>query len=222
MLKRLVILTLALIVAGCGTATPTPTPTLPPPSVTPAPTVPPTATSLAEGWFSQSATPDPSPNCPDHYPWYFPNPVSECATTVLNTWAVMQRFERGLMVWFQEGGRVYLMLDDGSQFKPYVEAADTTTTPLPEADPGIVPPAGLYQPVLGFGKFWRGMVPGYEWVRERLGWALAPEVAYSSLWQCNNVTGDSARCYFTGPRDEILVVTRGASRYWAYWQGPVR
>jgi hypothetical protein len=134
----------------------------------------------------------------------------------------MQSFEHGLMAWFQGGGRTYVLTEDGSLFKPYQEAIDSGNLPLPDADPNIVPPSGLYQPVLGFAKFWRGLVPGYEWVRERLGWATAPEVGYSAFWQCNNASGDSARCYFTGPRDEIIVMTQGSVRYWNYWQGPVR
>jgi hypothetical protein len=126
------------------------------------------------------------------------------------------------MVWFQEGGRTFILHDDGSLLRPVYEASDGSDTPLPQADPNIVPPQGMYQPVLGFGKFWRGLVPGYEWVRERLGWATAPEVGYSALLQCNTAGGPAARCYFTGPRDEVLVMTRGIDRYWNYWQGPVR
>lgn len=134
----------------------------------------------------------------------------------------MQHFEHGLMVWFQRGGQTYVLIEDGSLFKPYQEAIDTGNLPLPEADPNLVPPSGLYQPVLGFAKFWRGLAPGYEWVRERLGWATAPEIGYSALWQCNNSTDDSARCYFTGPRDEIIAMARGRVQFWNYWQGPVR
>ncbi|MGQ0601725.1 MAG: hypothetical protein ACT4QE_08525, partial [Anaerolineales bacterium] len=201
MFRKLITALLALTVVGCQTSSPTPPPTAQVSSVTPAPPVPPTATSLAEGLPIRLATPDPSPNCPEHYPWFFNNTANECATTVLNTWGVLQWFERGLMVWFQEGGRTYLLLEDGSLFKPYVEATDAANSPLPETDPNIVPPDGRYQPVLGFGKFWRGQVPGYEWVRERLGWATAPEVGYSALLQCNNTLSEAARCYFTGPRD---------------------
>jgi len=126
------------------------------------------------------------------------------------------------MVWFQEGGRTYVLIEEGSLFKPFYEAMDLTGSSLPDPDPSLVSPPGLYQPVLGFAKFWRGLVPGYEWVRERLGWAVAPEVGYSALWQCNNSGGDAARCYFTGPRDEIIAMTRGSVLYWNYWQGPVR
>jgi hypothetical protein len=135
---------------------------------------------------------------------------------------VMQRFEDGNMVWFQDEGRTLILLDDGSPFRPYVRATDTSGAPLPGPDPSIVPPEGRYQPELGFAKFWRGLVPGYEWVRPALGWALEPEVAYSAFWQCNTAEGDGARCYFNGPRDEIIALTNGGALYWNYWQGPVR
>jgi len=186
------------------------------------PTAAPTPTALAEGLIAKLSTPDPSPNCPDHYPWFFENQAQECAAIVSNVWGVMQHFEGGLMVWFQDEGRTLILIDDGSLFKPYAPAFDLADTPLPGPDPAIVPPEGFYQPELGFAKFWRGLVPGYEWVRQRLGWATAPETAYSAFWQCNTAGDDSARCYFTGPRDEIIVLARGSAPYWNYWQGTVR
>ncbi len=196
------------------------------PSVTPAATPtqapPPTPTSLAEGLIVRLATPDASPDCPEHYPWFFENRARECADTVLNSGIVLQHFEGGLMVWTQEGGRTYVLLDDGSPFKPYQEVTDPTGGELPGPDPSIVPPAGLYQPLLGFARFWRGLAPGSEWVRDALGWATAPEQRYSAFWQCNTATGAAARCYFNGPQDEIIVLARGPVSYWTYWQGPVR
>jgi hypothetical protein len=213
---------------GSATATALPPPTRTPlasPTVLASPTaIAATPTALAEGWFMGAATPDPSPNCPDHYPWFFINPAqgNECASFVLNTWAALQRFEHGLMLWTQEGGRTYVLVDDGSPFRPYVEVSDPAGMPFPEPDPSIVPPAGLYQPELGFASFWRGLVPGTEWIRPALGWATAPEAQYSSFWQCNTASGEAARCYVTGPQDEILALARGPARYWTVVQGPVR
>ena len=182
----------------------------------------PRPTALGEGLITRLATPDPNPNCPDHYPWFFVNPAEECAATLLNTWSSFETFEHGLMLWTEEGGHTYVFIDDGSPFRPYQEVADFQGLPLPEADPSLSPPSGLYQPLLGFGKFWRGLVPGAEWVRGRLGWATAPETSYSALWQCNTSSGDAARCYVNGPRDEVLVLARGSAQYWTYWQRAVR
>jgi hypothetical protein len=190
--------------------------------LTPQPTVLATATTLADGVAIRLGTPDPSPNCPDHYPWFFDNPAEECAAALWNVWTAMQYFEHGLMVWFQEGGRTFVLIEDGSLFKPYHEVIDRRGLPLLAPDPAITPPAGLYQPILGFAKFWRGLAPGSEWVRQSLGWAVAPERGYSAFWQCNTASSDAMRCYFSGPGDEIIAMTRGSVRYWNYWQRPVR
>ena len=56
---------------------------------------------------------------------------------------------------------------------------------------------------------WLGPDELPEWVREALGWATAPETAYSAFWQCNTATGPGARCYFNGPRDELIAFTTG-------------
>jgi hypothetical protein len=42
-----------------------------------------------------------------------------------------------------------------------------------------VPPPGLYQPIRGFGKLWRT----HPEVRDRLGWATAPEQGFYTQWQ---------------------------------------
>lgn len=194
----------------------------PPPTETLAPTEPPTPTALVEGLGTRLGTPDPSPDCPEHYPWFFENTAAECADFVLNTWTVWQPFERGVMVWMQERGRTFVLVDDGSLFKPFHVVVDTQGLPFPEPDPSIMPPEGLYQPERGFALFWRGLAAGSEWVRGALGWATAPESAYSGLWQCNRAAGDGARCYFIGPRDEIVSLAVGDAAYWNYWQRAVR
>jgi hypothetical protein len=233
-----------LLAAACGltppAATSTPTPAPFGPTITPTPidqaatqtptaapaisSPPATPTSLADGLGVRLFSTDPNPRCPDHYPWFFDNHADECAATILNTWTVWQPFERGLMVWTQEGGRTYVLLDDGSPFKPYQLVSDPVGVPFPDPDPSIVPPAGFFVPERGFALFWRNVVPGHEWVRERLGWATAPEAAYSGLWQCR-VAGlpqpgpaeDVDRCYLNGPRDEIIVLVSAAAE-WTYVQ----
>lgn len=213
------------LMSATSAATPTalpPTPTAPA-EATSAATLPAgTPTSLAEGLTVSLGTPDPNPNCPEHYPWFFENPANECADFIHNTWTVLQPFEHGLMVWSQDRGQTWVLLDAGEPFKPYVLVSDPLGLPLPGPDASIVPPEGLLQPELGFALYWRGLVPGTEWVRAALGWATAPETAYSAFWQCNTNTGSAARCYFNGPRDEIIVMTAGDVLYWTYFQTAVR
>ncbi|MBW7882970.1 MAG: hypothetical protein H3C34_10090 [Caldilineaceae bacterium] len=80
-----------------------------------------------------------------------------------------QRFDGGVMVWVQEGSRVFVIFNDGT----WQRFTDTWQEGEPERDPAIAVPAGKLQPIRGFGKLWR-QVPS---VREQLGWALAKEEA---------------------------------------------
>jgi hypothetical protein len=70
---------------------------------------------------------------------------------------------------------ILVFYNDG-RFEKY---PDTWTESEPDRDPSIVPPAGLYQPIRGFGKLWRTNAA----VRDRLGWATAPEQGFHTLWQ---------------------------------------
>jgi hypothetical protein len=82
-------------------------------------------------------------------------------------------FEHGAMLWvsipdpYSPIQSVLVLYDDGT----YAAFQDAWVDGDPIDDPGIVPPAGRYQPQRGFGKIWRE-APG---VRDRLGWALEPE-----------------------------------------------
>ncbi|MBE9507754.1 MAG: hypothetical protein IMY86_06855, partial [Chloroflexi bacterium] len=61
----------------------------------------------------------------------------------------------------------------------YEQYEDTWTEGMPESDPAFVPPAGLLQPIRGFGKLWRENTN----VRDGLGWATAPEQGFTTTWQ---------------------------------------
>jgi heat shock protein HslJ len=112
-----------------------------------------------------------------------------------STWAALQPFERGMMVWLEgipaantaygaaQGPTIYV-LSYRDVANPHAGGQvqiiqDTWTEADPASDPAIVPPAGLYQPVRGFGKAWRTQ-PG---VRDRLGWALEAERGHDSAYQ---------------------------------------
>jgi hypothetical protein len=75
------------------------------------------------------------------------------------------------MLWNKAEDWIYVLFDDGLQpaFRTFLDEWDEGQ---PESDPSIVPPAGLYQPVRGFGLVWREE-PG---VRDRLGWAVNEEL----------------------------------------------
>jgi len=118
--------------------------------------------------------------CPDT--WFFQPAPSDCpASPPLYSVGAQQLFEHGVMLWVGEEDRIYVIYDDGgvgawSVFTDEWEEGD------PIDDPSIVPPPGFYQPVRGFGLVWRE-----QWnVRERLGWATAPEQSYETAVQCTS------------------------------------
>jgi len=71
--------------------------------------------------------------------------------------------------------QILVFYDDGR----YEQYEDVWTDAEPESDPAMVPPAGLFQPVRGFGKIWRENPS----VRDRLGWATAPEQGFDTQLQ---------------------------------------
>jgi hypothetical protein len=115
--------------------------------------------------------------CPDA--WFFSPPPEECPSgPPILTDGAEQHFEHGLMLWNKAEGWIYVLFDDGLQpaVRTFLDEWDEGEM---EFDPGIVPPAGFYQPVRGFGLVWREE-PG---VRERLGWAVDKEQGYRTAIQ---------------------------------------
>ncbi len=145
---------------------PAPTPTFtPPPPPTPAPTptplvplMPPTGLHWPDGIFSALWRSDEAVR--QALGW-----ASE--ESAHDTAAALEAFERGIMLWRQDVGEVYVLFPEGDWYA----ITDTWTAEQPESDPAIAPPEGRFQPVRGFGKVWREN----QWLRERLGWAVEPE-----------------------------------------------
>jgi hypothetical protein len=223
-----------LTVASTETPTPTPSPavtpqptsTLPPPTATlPAPTstrIPATATSSPP-----TVTPAPTGTASPTacaYAWFMANPPAGCPDQpAIYAQTIAQRFERGLLLWRARpdtyGSQIYAFFQDG-QWPAWNPTNDRWRQGLPDSDPAIVPPAGLYQPVRGFGLFWRDAYfnPAGS-ARDRLGWALESEYALGErALQCR-VQGDwAAGCFLGGPGDQILLVE--ANNAWSTWTGP--
>jgi hypothetical protein len=89
-----------------------------------------------------------------------------------------QRFQRGVMLWVGPEDRIYVLFDDG-QSPRWTSYQDTWDEGQPTEDPSIEPPAGLQQPVRGFGLVWREE----SGVRDRLGWATGEERGYQTALQ---------------------------------------
>jgi hypothetical protein len=139
--------------------------------------------------------------------WFFqpaPGLCPQGAATVHE--GASQRFERGVMLWLREAD-VFVAVDDAGRY--WIERAPYTfRTPPPVADeppPGGLPPNG------GFGRLWRGEIaitdPAMARVslREALGWAVAPEQAYTTELQCQRARSTwEQRCYLRDPRGGVL------------------
>ena len=86
--------------------------------------------------------------------------------------AASQGFERGFLLWREDPDYVYVMHDDGRLgLYPMSVYPESVRRNPPGADPSIVPPSGLLQPVRGFGLVWRDNPE----VRDGVGWALENE-----------------------------------------------
>lgn len=97
-------------------------------------------------------------------------PLAPAATT----WAAVQPFERGLMLWRQDTRRIYIMFDRGFWLEQPDEWTDGLGIPW-KGDP----PAGLVAPVRGFGYVWATN----DVVFNELGWARWGEQGLCALVQ---------------------------------------
>ena len=102
----------------------------------------------------------------------------------------------------------YIFFNDGS----YRTFNDPLQITQEEEPPVEDPPAGLQAPVSGFGLLWRGQVAGSDGLRDRLGWALAPEYNFDAVWQ-TEARPENARTFLQGPGGQVLVLHLGLSRW---------
>jgi hypothetical protein len=110
--------------------------------------------------------------CPD--PWFFSPAPDVCPTSPIVSAAAEQHFERGTMIWIEELDRIYVLYADDVHSPKWQGFSDDWEEGMPDRDPTLVPPEGLYQPIRGFGLVWRQNPT----VRERLGWAIDEETGF--------------------------------------------
>ena len=122
--------------------------------------------------------------------------------TQLNS--AVQLFERGSMVWLQ--GPIYVLYNDG-RFQRY---DDTYVAGVDLETGGEVPPAGLVEPVRGFGKIWR-TTPD---VRNGLGWGMTPENGN----QASQQRFDRGWMIYLPQRGDIVVLVEDAGGLTGTWR----
>jgi len=110
----------------------------------------------------------------------------ECETD-----GAQQFFERGVMIWRKDNGRIYVITRDGNWEKYtdiWEEGMDVSSCP------DVAPPEGLHVTIRGFGKVWCGQLGASN---AEIGWATTPEQPYKVHWQafengfmCQGINGD--------------------------------
>lgn len=85
-----------------------------------------------------------------------------------------QPFERGTLYW-RPNGQIYALANSGQLW----QVTDTWHEGLPPDDPAFSAPAGLVQPIRGFGLVWRTNTA----IRDALGWGTQSEALISGFWQ---------------------------------------
>ncbi len=168
--------------------TPTPFPYTPPPGGQP-------VVGPAGAAASQPAPRDAAGNC--LYAWFFASQtLPYCPATPPQRGQVAYlAFETGMMFWFAVDPAIYVLYYD-SQVPRWQRYVDTWREGMPERDPLIAGPQGLWQqPRRGFGQAWRDN----PMVRTRLGWALHEwETQYDGVVQQAGAEGGGA-IYVLGP-----------------------
>jgi len=112
--------------------------------------------------------------CPDT--WFFNPPPGGCPSAPIQSPAAEQQFEGGVMVWVGVQDRIIVLFADSMY--PKVGNYEDKWDGGEICDLGP-PPAGKLHPVRGFGNLWCTD----QMVRDRLGWALEPEIASDSILQ---------------------------------------
>jgi hypothetical protein len=167
--------------------------------------------------------------CQNLRPWFFADPPPRCpADTAHESRAAGQYFERGLMVWMEDPDSFYAFYEgedeDGFQVYDWVTDIQLKPGASPDNRVGEQAPAGLYEPVSGFGMVWRGEIEGVRAdVRQRLGWATGPELEFDTAYQCETTFYPGLwNCFLRGPQGEILYLhpdsTAQVRWLWEEWQ----
>ncbi len=141
--------------------------------------------------------------------WFFdPAPETCPAEPPQVSLEAEQTFEHGRMIWVQAQDRIYVIFDDG-RTPAWARYPDNFEEGDPERDDSVIPPPSLLQPVRGFGLVWRSN----ERVRDRLGWATSPEVAFDGMFQSDSPE-PSVATFYVRTRDGDILALDAQTQTW--------
>ncbi len=134
-----------------------------------------------------------------------------------------QAFQGGWMLWTEQPDLVYVLPGSGDlppeAYNPHSIFENTWSEGDPACTPSLEPPAGLFQPTRGFGKVWRENPQ----VRQDLGWATAPEEAYTGLYQCSRRRDSwegETYCYVQSLEGRVIALVQyRRGRHWGFVRG---
>lgn len=144
--------------------------------------------------------------CNELYAWFFANPPARCPSAApLTSAAAAQTFEHGFMLWVAATDTFYIFYQDPQTVEQLMGPLQLEPGATVDNRVGETPPAGYVEPVSGFGLIWRDEVVGLTGVRQRLGWATAPEFEFNTTHQCEAVAHPHLwNCYLHGPAAQVL------------------
>lgn len=131
----------------------------------------------------------------------------------------IQRFEHGVMIWLATSQEIFVFCDSARSSATYLRVVDAWREGMPDQDPDLVPPAGSYQPVRGFGLVWRTETLDGRSLREELGWAIEPESGFETAIQCALIQtkwGRYENCYILGQNQNVYE-TMAPYGVWKKW-----
>lgn len=178
----------------------------------------PIATLTVKNEAGESAAADVTIEWPCQHSYFFlPEPATCPLGPPTVTDAAQQEFENGRMLWLAVIGgdtAVYkqiLVLGNDGSWQLY---DDTWQEGEPRDDPSLAPPAGLSQPIRGFGKVWRTQTE----VRQKLGWATAPEQGFTGMWQWRSQESIPRIAYVRLADGRVVELAGDGSGGWSYWE----
>jgi hypothetical protein len=143
--------------------------------------------------------------CADSTQWFFDDGPPRCPQPVNSSRAAAQNFEHGTMIWLPKPDTLFALYDGSEQTFEMLSAPYTFKPGAAQSNRVGGAPKDLFEPINGFGQLWRGEFVGPSpSVRQRLGWATAPEFNFDTTYQCLIAGTRLWSCYLRDPLGHVM------------------